>query len=672
MAQLADHHDTQDAFQATFLILIKKARALWIRDSLGPWLHQVALRTASCARSNAARRRRHERRAAEQTANRIGCEDRPSFELERVLHAEINRLPDCYRIPIVLCDLEAHSCEEAARRMGCPVGTVKSWRSRGRQRLRDRLIRLGLAPSAVMGATFAADRASAAVSEETVRNAMRALSQSITAGEASASVRILVKGVMKTMIIGKFWTTAAACFALVFLTAGLGAVAWGVADDSKRAGDEPRTNLPAKILAEQGKAFARASDEAQTPRLLTLPEAIQIGLENSAIIRVISIGDGVAPSRIAPLKGGADPEQFKSEVMAQIRAIEQQYWSDVFPAQAQVQRKASEQAVRLSEEILKDEQAALTAGRGTIASVAEAAQRLEQFNLDLVTRTSDVTTTERLLRNILGVTWPDTRPIIPVTVPTEARVENLRIRSEISLRVMLKNQPDVVRLRTLVKETRAVVSGNGLALVEQEKESLRQSIRKATSSLGRCLMEIDANYELFTKASRLSKTSARRLEAQRAYYKEGRITIDRLLDAVNQWATAVATEAQYKATYNVSIVALEEAKGTLLEYKQISVAAGPTASVSPAVAWFRGLARTKHEPPNVVSVPAQTGPLPPSPIQPVGPAATSAKDASHNDAAGSKTRSFQFTVGSGPNPIQIRGSFTITPAPSTDRGGSQR
>ncbi len=84
-AQLADHHDTQDAFQATFLILIKKARALWIRDSLGPWLHQVAFRTASCARSDGARRRKHEGRASE-LQPRIGiglAKSSPSSELER-------------------------------------------------------------------------------------------------------------------------------------------------------------------------------------------------------------------------------------------------------------------------------------------------------------------------------------------------------------------------------------------------------------------------------------------------------------------------------------------------------------------------------------------------------------------------------------------------------------
>src|SRR3954471_23095537 len=90
-AVLADPHDAQDAFQATFLVLVRKARALWVRDSLGPWLHQVAYRTASCARSAAARRRRHERSAAaSRKADRAGVGD----ELGGVLHEEIDRLPE--------------------------------------------------------------------------------------------------------------------------------------------------------------------------------------------------------------------------------------------------------------------------------------------------------------------------------------------------------------------------------------------------------------------------------------------------------------------------------------------------------------------------------------------------------------------------------------------------
>ena len=159
-AQLVDPHDTQDAFQATFLILVKKARTLWVRDSLGPVAPSGGVSHGVVRRSNAARRRRHERRAAEMAATSTGSENRTGSELERVLHEEINRLPECYRVPIVLCDLEGYTCEEAARRMGRPVGTVKSWRFRGRKRLRDRLIRLGLAPSVGLGAALAVGRRS--------------------------------------------------------------------------------------------------------------------------------------------------------------------------------------------------------------------------------------------------------------------------------------------------------------------------------------------------------------------------------------------------------------------------------------------------------------------------------------------------------------------------------
>ena len=111
--------------------LDQESHGLWVRDSLGPWLHQVAFRTAACARSAAARRQRHERRAAEAATNVDRSEDRSSSELEKALHEEIDRLPECYRVPIVLCDLQGYTCEEAARRMGRSVGTVKSWRFRG-------------------------------------------------------------------------------------------------------------------------------------------------------------------------------------------------------------------------------------------------------------------------------------------------------------------------------------------------------------------------------------------------------------------------------------------------------------------------------------------------------------------------------------------------------------
>ena len=136
---LRDEHEAQDAFQATFLVLAQRADSLWVRDSLGPWLHSVAYRVASCARAAAIRRRRHERRHAELAAGRLAVyHDEDRGDLEAVVHEEIDRLPEHYRAPLILCDLEGCTHEQAARHLGWPVGTVKSRQARGRQRLRTR------------------------------------------------------------------------------------------------------------------------------------------------------------------------------------------------------------------------------------------------------------------------------------------------------------------------------------------------------------------------------------------------------------------------------------------------------------------------------------------------------------------------------------------------------
>ena len=106
-----------------------------------------------------------------------------------------------------------------------------------------------------------------------------------------------------------------------------------------------------------------------------------------------------------------------------------------------------------------------------------------------------------------------------------------------------------------------------LALLRQ-RAFLQQIVHQTTHSLARFFLEVDANYKQFKTASRLRAAAAQRLEAQKAFYEEGRITIDRYLDSVAQFADAVAREAQFKTTYNISIVALEEAKGTLLGVRQ--------------------------------------------------------------------------------------------------------
>ena len=153
---------------------------------------------------------------------------------------------------------------------------------------------------------------------------------------------------------------------------------------------------------------------------LTQPLLGSAPLPNQATPRPVGLEANRATIVIQRLNADAAVWRFKAEVMAHVRSVEQQYWN---LAQAHVQLWAADRAVSLAESILKREQALLLVGRGTIADVAEAAQRLEQFNLELVTRTSDVITTERQLRNILGLPPADNRRIIPVTPPTEARLE---------------------------------------------------------------------------------------------------------------------------------------------------------------------------------------------------------------------------------------------------------
>ena len=137
---LVDQHDVEDAFQATFLILVKKAGSIREREVLGNWLYGVARRVAVRARVDARRRKSQERMELESEITRDDFHDPiESNEIKAVVDAELERLPGRYRAPIVLCDLEGQTHEQAASALRCPVGTVKSRLSRGRQRLRSAL-----------------------------------------------------------------------------------------------------------------------------------------------------------------------------------------------------------------------------------------------------------------------------------------------------------------------------------------------------------------------------------------------------------------------------------------------------------------------------------------------------------------------------------------------------
>ena len=157
---LQDEHDAMDAFQATFLILVRKSSSLWVRDSLAPWLHRVACRAARRAKAEAIRHETLTRHLSERAVTRHRGGD--GGDLTAALHEEIDRLPERYRLPLVLCDLEGHTYEEASRHLDWSAGTVKSRLAEARRRLRLRLIRGGLTPASTATAAGLAGEGEAA------------------------------------------------------------------------------------------------------------------------------------------------------------------------------------------------------------------------------------------------------------------------------------------------------------------------------------------------------------------------------------------------------------------------------------------------------------------------------------------------------------------------------
>jgi RNA polymerase sigma factor (sigma-70 family) len=229
-AVVRNEHDAEDAFQATFLVLATKATKLRARESLGPWLFAVARRVSAGARARALGRVAREQRAARNRAERltraeIGDDD------SSILYEEIDSLPERYRLPLLLCDMESQTHQEAARRLGWPVGTVKSRQARGRQRLRARLTRRGLSGAlGLLGSACAARTARAQVPASLVDSTARIAAGFISTGSAgrvvSASVSTLVTNTLRamimkkvTMVMGVLLTLSAGAFATVLAQA---------------------------------------------------------------------------------------------------------------------------------------------------------------------------------------------------------------------------------------------------------------------------------------------------------------------------------------------------------------------------------------------------------------------------------------------------------------------
>ena len=163
---VGDPEDAEDAFQATFLVLLRQANSIRERSSIGRWLYEVACRISRRERRRVARLRSQERQVPAMDAAAPPDFDPADREMKPILHDEIRRLPTKLRDAIVLCYFEGLTVEEAARQLRCPVGTLKSRLGRGREMLRSRLTRRGLAASVLLLLMFSmTEEVSAAVPE---------------------------------------------------------------------------------------------------------------------------------------------------------------------------------------------------------------------------------------------------------------------------------------------------------------------------------------------------------------------------------------------------------------------------------------------------------------------------------------------------------------------------
>ena len=253
-----DRHAADDAFQAVFLVLARKAHAvrLGADDSLGRWLYGVSLRVARRARAVAGRQ--------PLAATDLGGLDpiAPSSvdpceraDQSAAIDAEIARLPARYRSTVVLCHLEGLSQEQAARRLRCPVGTVQSRLHRARERLRTGLARRGLAPAVgpLVGVLERTSRAAVPsdMAKGTAAAAARILAGEALTGAVPAAVAELARYVSRCMIMRQYWMIAGLITLGLATTGGAVGLATGALDEPKAT---PRANDPkpaAKALAER-------------------------------------------------------------------------------------------------------------------------------------------------------------------------------------------------------------------------------------------------------------------------------------------------------------------------------------------------------------------------------------------------------------------------------------
>ncbi len=361
--------DAEDAFQATFLVFAQELRALRQHSSLASWLHGVALRVARKARARGMAQQRWEAGAARPEA--VPPDELSWSEVRSTLDHELNRLPEKWRLPLVLCYLEGQTQDEAAGQLGWSKSTLRRRLEQARAALGSRLKGRGIALSAVLPAAalasdnLAASAFSRACIDSTVEVALAVANGKSVALAASSKVAVLTKGVMRTMFIKKIGMVAGTLLVLALVTAAVGGYFPETYAAHTKVEPEHGSHVPAEgpalplVLIPQ---LERSSAQAQGPEPITLkghtseissvcfsPEGKRLLTGGGVLARGVGAGGGV-PGKVTPPPSGEvkvwDAEK-GTEILA-LKGLTDRVWSVCFsPDGKRIASASADQTVRV-------------------------------------------------------------------------------------------------------------------------------------------------------------------------------------------------------------------------------------------------------------------------------------------------------------------------------------
>jgi RNA polymerase sigma factor (sigma-70 family) len=257
---LRNDHDAEDAFQATFLVLIRRSAYVVPREMVGNWLYGVAYQTARKARGTIGKRQAREKHLKNAPEPMIEGDREEFGDFQELLDQELSRLPDRYRIAIILCDLEGKSGRVAANQLRVPAATLATRLRRARAMLAKRLTRRGIAiPGAALAGLLTGEAVAMSMPTAVATNTIRivrmfAAGQSVAASAMASNVAALMDGVIKSMLLAKLKITVVALGAVVAIAAIAGLAGLHRATQAAEPQQTPKTEKPAVPRAVKPKA----------------------------------------------------------------------------------------------------------------------------------------------------------------------------------------------------------------------------------------------------------------------------------------------------------------------------------------------------------------------------------------------------------------------------------